>query len=227
MKIWCISDTHGLHDQLIVPDNLDMIIHAGDISNSPNSRENIIECQDFLNWYENLKCENKFLVPGNHDVSFERNLISPLDLEFRGITSTIHGPMAYDGPDMKLALFGSAYTPTYGNWSFMKPRHRIGQLWEDIPTHLDILITHGPPRGVLDLSYSVSNVLEYCGDTALYNRIVKVRPKYHIFGHIHNFKDCRNQGSRTFDGTTYINASCVTDAKFGQGPSSNGVIIDL
>jgi Icc-related predicted phosphoesterase len=224
MKIWCISDTHGKHDQLIVPDRIDMIIHAGDISNPRQLAPSIIECTDFLEWYKHLKPELKILIPGNHDTALERRAVNPKDY---GIICLNHERDVVGKMGKPIQIFGSPYTPTYGDWSFMKARHRIGEMWEDIPTGIDILVTHGPPKHILDLSYDRDNKLDACGDTSLLRAVKRIRPKYHIFGHIHNCDDIWNQGIRVIDGITFINASVVTDGEFNKGPSSNGVIIEI
>ena len=47
---------------------------------------------------------------------------------------------------------------------------------EDIPKDLDILVTHMPPYGILD---------EEMGSLEILNFVLKSKPKYHLFGHIH------------------------------------------
>jgi len=111
----------------------------------------------------------------------------------------------------------------------MKKKGRLSPLWEQIPSDTDFLITHGPPKGILDLSFSPDKNLEYCGDQELMNRIMQLNIKHHCFGHIHKSKGCLNAGSRTLMGlnTQFHNASCVIDGKFNQGLSSFGITIDL
>jgi len=109
----------------------------------------------------------------------------------------------------------------------MKDRSKLDRYWQCIPDDIDVIITHGPPKGILDSSRNPQDVLEFCGDKALLNHVRRVHPKYHIFGHVHNFEDCINQGIRIVEDITFVNASCVTDRKFDQGPSSHGVVIEL
>ena len=67
MRIVCISDTHGFHHGLELPE-ADLIIHAGDISR--RGRRN--EIMDFLNWYGQLDYQHKVFIAGNHDFFFEK-----------------------------------------------------------------------------------------------------------------------------------------------------------
>lgn len=223
MKIFAISDTHGLHEQLIIPDGIDMIIHAGDVSNYRDSDRNSNEVALFLNWYESLDIKHKILIAGNHDTSIERRIMNPRD--FKSITYLEHESAEIDG----IRFFGSPYTPTFNDWSFMKARHNMFELWEAIPQNTDVLITHGGPWGILDLSINHKNEYEVVGDKSLGKRVLIVNPMYHIFGHIHNCEEIKNAGTRTIGNrpTTYINASCVTDGQFKLGLTSNGHVFEI
>lgn len=65
MKIICIGDTHNKHKELIVPIG-DVIIHAGDFTESGTRRETL----DFLRWFAELPHPHKILIAGNHDFFF-------------------------------------------------------------------------------------------------------------------------------------------------------------
>ena len=65
MKIVLISDTHGLHDKILLPQG-DMIIHAGDVSNKGTYGE----VTSFLHWFKNLPFKHKVFIAGNHDFIF-------------------------------------------------------------------------------------------------------------------------------------------------------------
>ncbi len=224
MKILAISDTHGFHKDFkeIDFDGIDMIIHAGDESNNRNPIFNIQEAEDFLEWYDDIPVKYKIFIAGNHSTAIEKGLINPRD--YKTITYLEHESINIEG----INIFGSPYTPTFGGWSFMKDRGKLAPIWQSVPTDTDIFIVHGPPKGILDLSYNRENILEYCGDKELYNEILRIQPKYMIFGHIHNFKDCYNSGSKKINGlkTSFHNVSCVTDAKFDLGLTSKGQIIN-
>lgn len=218
MRIWAISDTHGFHDQLIIPDNIDGVIHAGDFTNERNVKYNTEEYLKFKYWWDGLKAPFKVIIAGNHDTAIAD-----------GKVELPEGYLCNSGIVKNgISIFGSPYTPSFGvGWAFNVARNKSAQVWELIPYDMDIVVTHGPPFGILDLTERYGGALEMCGDKSLLNRIKQVKPKYHIFGHIHDCGSCINHGMLTRNGTTFINASVVTDRKFNQGPSSNGVIIDL
>jgi len=224
LKTWFISDTHMQHHSLIVPKDIDCVIHAGDSTNFYELYKNQLEFENFINWFSNLPVKNKILIAGNHDVwaTKKYNVDKVKEL---GIHYLEHEYMELEGR----LIFGSPYTPTFGNWHFMKDRSKLSQYWEVLIPNIDILITHGAPKGILDLSHNSNHVLEYCGDGALRKAIFKTQPKYHVFGHIHDSENCYNSGVCTLSNikTTFINASCVTDGKFDKGCSSNGQIIHL
>jgi len=248
MKIWHISDTHGFHKQLTVPEGIDLVIHTGDCSNRMDPYENEWEVKDFLMWYEQVPIPNKIFIPGNHDTSIERNLVTAGDFTTRGIHLLNHDWIGIDlnsgwkslansnkigstvVPSKTIKIFGSPYTPTYGQWAFMKSRETINRFWEQIPEGMDIVGVHGPCKGILDLSYNRRNELEFCGDSALRKHILnRVKPKYFLSGHIHNFEDIINTGFRHLPdyGITFSNAAGVTDRKFDRGITFNGNVFEF
>lgn len=222
MKIWMISDTHGLHKQLQVPKGIDIVIHGGDSTNYYHLIDNQVEFHDFKNWFMNLPIKNKILIAGNHD-AWATKLYNVEDLKSQDIIYLEHEVAVVEG----LTIFGSPYTPTFGNWYFNKDRGKIARYWEILGTNIDILVTHGPPKGILDLTENRDYSLEQCGDSALYKKIMEIKPKFHIFGHIHDFKGCRNAGMLKRDGITFINAAVVEDGRFERGPINNGHIIEI
>jgi len=220
-KILFISDTHGFHNQLVIPEGVDMIIHAGDVANYKDPARNANEVLDFIEWYESLKIEYKIWIAGNHDTSIEKKLVLPKELCKTSIYLE-HESIEIEG----IKIFGSPYTPAFCNWAFNVRRDRLHEYWEAIPNDCDILITHGPPKGVLDLAYGDMG-FDRCGDLALLKAIKRKTISYAVSGHIHNNEDIVNAGTCTQRGinTIFINASCVTDGKFNQGLTSHGEII--
>jgi hypothetical protein len=104
--------------------------------------------------------------------------------------------------DTMIKIWGSPWQPEFHNWAFNLPRgERIKEKWDMIPMNTDILITHGPPMGKLDyVPYDNVNV----GCEELLIRIQEVKPKIHVFGHIHEGY------GYVFDGNThYINAAVL------------------
>jgi hypothetical protein len=225
MKIWHISDTHTYHDLLKIPDGIDMVIHSGDCSNPRDPYNNEPEVREFLGWYKSLPIEHKIYVAGNHDTSIEKGLVQPIEFAEAGILYLEDDLIDIEG----VLIYGNPYTPNFGNWAFMKDRVKLDRYWpQAIPSYVDILVTHGPPKGILDKSYSRDRIFEMCGDKSLLNRVLEVQPAYHLFGHIHNHKDIINAGIQKLSkyDTWFSNGSVVTDGKFGF-LSSNGNIFEI
>lgn len=230
MRILHISDTHQFHQQMPINrfEGIDIVIHSGDCSNVYNPVLNSIEVTGFIAWYRTVPVKYKIYVAGNHDTSIERRMITHKNFEEAGIIYLENEDITIDG----IKFYGSPYTPTFGNWAFMKAREKINRVWEAIPDDTDVLIVHGPPKGVRDLSYDREGNLEFCGCSALMKRCwaLKDTLKLVVFGHIHNMDGVEtNQGishySRT--PTVFSNAACVHDGRFDKGLTSFGNIIEL
>ena len=225
MKIWHISDTHTLHGLLEIPKGIDMVIHSGDCSNPRDPYNNEPEVRRFIDWFSELPIQHKIYVAGNHDTSIEKRFVTKADFTDNGIHYIENETIVIDG----IKIFGSPHTPQFGQWAFMKARNKLERVWKKaIDDDSDIVICHGAPKGVLDLSYDVNRLLERCGDKSLMNRVKEVKPKLMLFGHIHNTKDIVNAGTRTVYGldTIFSNGSVVTDGKFGK-LTSNGNIFEI
>ena len=225
MKIWHISDTHANHRQLIVPDEIDCVIHSGDFSNYKEVGLNEPETRDFLIWYGNLEIKHKVLIAGNHDA-----MAAKMTREFKELCSYYN--IIYLENDYATVegfkIFGSPNTPNFGDWYFMKDRGKLNAHWDKVDDDVDIFVVHGPPKGILDLSYDRAGNIEMCGDKSLYNHMIRIQPKLCLFGHVHNCKDLQNEGTYKMGGfpTIYSNGSVVTDGKMGK-ITSNGNIFNL
>jgi len=225
MKIWQIGDTHTYHDLLEIPKDIDVVIFSGDCSNPRDPYSNEPEVRNFIEWFKCLPIKYKIFVAGNHDSSIEKGLVTRKDFTENNIIYLENEHVVVEG----VKIFGSPYTPSFNNWSFMKERHKLDRIWDNaIDNDSDIIVVHGPPKGILDLSYDRDNKLENCGDKSLWNKVQIVKPKLMLFGHIHNNKDIINAGTRTVGGLDIVfsNGSVVTDGKFGK-LSSNGNILEI
>jgi len=228
MKILHISDTHAFHGFYPMDrfEGINLVIHSGDCSNYMNPYKNKEEVLNFLEWYKNVPVANKIYVAGNHDTSIEKGLVTKSDFTDNGIIYLENEGTEIEG----LKIWGSPHTPSFGNWAFMKARHKLHSVWENIPDDTDILIVHGPPKGIRDLSFNREHVLEYCGCSALLKRCKKLNLKLMCFGHIHNSEDVEtNQGVSEYANINgiYSNAACVFDGRFDKGLISYGNIIEL
>jgi len=190
MKVVCLSDTHGAHNEITLPHG-DLLIHAGDFTNVGYESEIIA----FNSWLHKQPFAHKVVVAGNHDCLFETDrkmaevlLSSAIYLQDNEIT--ING----------VRIYGTPWTPMFNNWAFMKEDVGLEERFRIIPDGLDILISHGPAKTILDRDNSGMSV----GSGALLSRLLnmKKKPRFHIFGHIHE-----SYGQREEDGTTHFNVS--------------------
>lgn len=219
MRIWCISDTHCQHGGLVVPD-CDAIIHAGDEANSRDVTSNLVESCRFFEWYSSL-APKKYFIPGNHSVAMQAGLV-PMHV-WLDVMALVHNDYFMTN---KLLVFGSPYTPAWGeSWAYMRKRHRMSDVWDTVPLDTDILVTHGPPKGVLDITHDRdTKALIQVGCSSLRKKVAEIKPRYHIFGHIHDEKGISNAGVFERDGTKFVNCS-VCDNRGNL--INNGVLIDV
>lgn len=203
MKIWFISDTHNKHEDL-KPPKVDLVIHCGDESESGNASMNEPESRRFLEWYSALDIPTKIFVPGNHSTAIEQGLIRKED--YPKITFLIHAQTEWN----EFKIFGSPYTPRFFDWAYMKERKDLDVVWQSIPDDIDILITHGPPKGILDVTRDMdSGEPVHVGSKSLCRHVLeRIKPTIHAFGHIHDEKAFINYGSVTRAETHFINCSC-------------------
>jgi len=193
MQITTISDTHGLHHQLQLPGG-DLLIHAGDVCIRGTQQE----ADNFIEWFEKQPYTNKVFIAGNHDFFFE-------DFSQDEIQKALPKNMYYlNDSEIEIEgikIWGSPITPEFHNWAFNRMRgSEIEKHWELIPNDTNILITHGPPYGILDKTFQNSHV----GCVNLLEKLEIVQPKYHIFGHIHESCGWVKKGN-----TTFINTSAL------------------
>jgi Icc-related predicted phosphoesterase len=196
VRIICISDTHGQHSDLRVPDG-DILIHAGDFMTYGKAFREAI---DFNAWLGRLPHRHKIVIAGNHDWLFETHPIPARDLITNGIYLEDSG-VELDG----LKFWGSPVQPPFNNWAFNVERgDAIRQHWDKIPMGTDVLVTHGPPFGILDQSRPMT---PHLGCEELAKIVEKIAPRLHLFGHIHGGHGC----VRGANGSEFVNASVLNE----------------
>ena len=211
MKITFISDTHSKHNQVTssLPGG-DVLIHAGDISNKGHRSE----IQDFIKWFSTIEnYTHKIFIAGNHDFGCQDEVLAVEELlrlnpgsEYLYDDIFLIGDESDDYDDM-VKVWGSPWQPEFYNCAFNLPRQgaELKAVWNMIPSDVDILVTHGPPNGHLDyVDYAKQNV----GCELLRDRIDLIKPKIHVFGHIHS-----SYGYK-FDGTTHFFNAAVLDERY-------------
>jgi len=216
-KITLISDTHTKHNQLSTTKSLrksdqpldlpggDILIHAGDFMSSGYGS---YEAEEFFKWFDGINnYDTKIFIAGNHDRIMEdepewvqRTLPGYKTIEY---LQDEDKSLYYIDKDSSIKLYGSPWQPEFCNWAFNLPRNgeEMKARWDAIPDNTDILITHGPPFGYQDIPGGHSIRV---GCEMLRYRVDEIKPKIHVFGHIHEGY------GYVFDGNThYINAAVL------------------
>lgn len=226
MRMVCVSDTHELHRELILPDG-DILIHAGD-STYVGDPEKLA---DFIDWLSSQPHKHKVFIAGNHEVTLDKDLDEKYIArrfgmvgDFQAIRDFVSRPregvhylldqeIEIDG----LRIYGAPWQPSFGGWGFNRARGtHISEKWKKIPSGIDILVTHGPAYGKRDLL----DTYERVGCLDLLREIEeRIKPRVHVFGHIHN-----GYGVSESEGVVYINASsCGEDYTIRNKP----IVYDL
>ena len=157
-SVFAFSDTHGSHRLLKVPEDVDIVICAGDAVEDDLKGG---EYEDFIEWFSSLSARWKIFVPGNHELSFWVGQAEKIvrQMNEKGIIVLEDAVEECDAVVIA-SISGNATIDDV-----------------DIPDDIDILVTHNPPYGILD---------EDMGSVNLLNFILKAKPRYHLFGHIHS-----------------------------------------
>jgi Icc-related predicted phosphoesterase len=197
MIVNCISDLHGDYD--ISTEPCDLLLVAGDVTRTGA----LEEFYSFIDWLDIQPAKNKVFVAGNHDWCLETQLSRALEKikeKQPNIFYLQEQHIVIDG----FKIFGSPFTPQYGMWSFMYHISYSANMWKKIEPDTDIILTHGPPNGILDAVPDGfnSNHFRNAGCPHLYKRVMEIKPKLHVFGHIHE-----GYGERIRDGVVFVNCS--------------------
>lgn len=199
-----------LHQQWITPPEGDILFICGDSTWQGTAKE-VHNFKDWLN-EQRSRYKHRVFVAGNHD----------FNCEFWGPTLAEETDSIYledSGCElMGLKIYGSPITPTFGQWHFMKDRgDDIRKTWDKIPEGLSILLTHGPPFGILDWA---PRSKESVGCWDLLDIVKKRKPQVHCFGHLHF------DGGKTLDrfGIKFINAAVCNEE---YSPENDVIVVEL
>jgi predicted phosphodiesterase len=205
IRLVFLSDTHGYHDISVPPG--DVLVHAGDGCRGGS----LDEARAWAEFLHRQPHRHKIFIAGNHDRSFEADIEGSRAL-FEGLD------FLHDSGCERLGVrfWGSPWQPWFCSWAFNLPRGpELAAKWALIPDATDVLVTHGPPIGILDRNYEDDPV----GCEELRLAVARVRPRIHVFGHIHE-----GYGTAQQDGTLFINASICTLA---YRPTNPPIVVDL
>ncbi|KLU89540.1 hypothetical protein MAPG_08511 [Magnaporthiopsis poae ATCC 64411] len=200
-----ISDTHGLEfpEESRPTERVDVVLHCGDLTEGSS----VDEYHTTLRLLQKIDAPLKLVIAGNHDVTLDeravRRLVQetfpPLDLDLAvkessevraimtGEDATKHSIHFLEEGTHKftlangaaLTVYASPYTPAFGNGAYQFEPDDGHDF--TIPPDVDVAMTHGPPRGILDRVPGSGSV----GCKLLFEAIERSRPRLHCFGHIH------------------------------------------
>lgn len=177
VKITHISDTHGYHNNLHLNGG-DILIHSGDILDF----NKLISNESTIEWLHRTPYTHKIIIPGNHDLGL-LELKLPEDI------------IILDNKTVE--LLGVKFYGVSANLIEPNSLHNFNQLSETeiqfLDVSPDILITHGPPKGIFDIKQNRS-----IGSTTLLNFVKSRKPKYHLFGHAHHWRGIHNDSNTIF-----------------------------
>lgn len=192
--ICIISDTHNQHEKLELP-KADWIIHAGDMTSTGKHAE----IANFMEWFSKTDYSKRIIIAGNHDFLFETGPYMAKTLIPENVIYLESSGIEIDG----IKIYGEPRQPRFFNWAFNVDRGQaIKKYWDAIPDDTQILITHGPAYGMLDMT--IEGDLTGCED--LRNRLSELKElKLMCCGHIHEARG----DFRFADGQLIINASVL------------------
>ncbi|GHT19016.1 hypothetical protein AGMMS4957_02370 [Bacteroidia bacterium] len=154
--IFAFADTHGKHREINIPSDTDIVVFAGDACEAGDQEQ----LTDFFDWFAALPVKHKLFVPGNHDLPFEFSPEFAVRMVPRNVTFIEQGEITLDG----IRFYVLPVRP----W-LHEPL--------PLPSGVDVLITHGAPKGILDGGGQGCPILMELVDAA--------HPQIHLFGHSH------------------------------------------
>jgi Icc-related predicted phosphoesterase len=214
IRIVCISDSHTKHHEIEMPPG-DLLLVAGDFT----GRGMVREIEDFDSWLGQQDYPVRIVVAGNHDELFEAKPRAARELlkhaKYLEDTEITLRPSQFGQQgDWEITVYGTPWQPRFYDWAFNLDRggNELRGKWRKIPTHVDILVTHGPPSGVMDKDYRGDRA----GCELLRDELERIRPRLHVFGHLHSIQGIVRgkdwEGNPGRPGTVYVNASMCNDS---------------
>lgn len=214
MNIDITSDLHGNFPELL---GGDLLIIAGDLTATHTETE----FREFFHWLLDQEYRKVVFIGGNHDSFMEKNDFQWfMNITGQEIVYLCDSGTEFDG----LKIWGTPYTHWFHGVNpsckaFMKADRDLKPYWDKIPRDTDILITHSPPRGVLDnvrrrtLDENGNPIWESenVGSKTLRKQLGRVKPKLWVFGHIHGGYGELKTTTLSGDDYHFVNASHVNE----------------
>ena len=189
------------------------MFHAGDFTKEGTESE----IKEFNDWLGEIKSQFKaiIVIGGNRDLSLDSDypgtkISSSRKGKGRGFLSNATHVLETETVEvLGVTIFGSPHTPHIPKISKMAFGRERGEesksVWDKIEEGTDVVMAHGPPHGVLDRTFFGMSV----GCEELRKAVDRVKPKFCVFGHIH--EDCGVAvNSDTNEVTIFINAASVS-----------------
>lgn len=197
VKIVHLSDTHL---RPFNPEPGDILVHSGDALNYGN----LEELTKFRSQLEAVHKNYKHIlfIAGNHDRIFEEapSLAEEFLLEkIPNLHILNNKSIELEG----LKFYGESSQPFFCNWAFnVEDTHKLYDIYAQIPDDVNVLITHCPPKGILDSVYG-----ESVGSIELKAHLPRLKQlKAHLWGHIHY-----SYGLEQVNGIYYSNAAACNE----------------
>ncbi|KAJ4326310.1 hypothetical protein N0V84_003176 [Fusarium piperis] len=204
-----LSDTHGLRFQedRRPHELVDVAIHCGDITDDSK----LHDFKQTIELLKEIDAPLKIVIAGNHDFSlddlaFEQKIVEASRLAQEDLEDSIKTEYGDYGDARRLfdehedtwfleegshqfalangallRVYASPYTPTTGNssdWGFQySGAHDFA-----IEKGTDIVVTHGPPHGIMDMTTERQRI----GCPRLFAAVARAQPRLHCFGHVHS-----------------------------------------
>lgn len=254
LRIVCLSDTHDRHGELGSVPTGDILLHAGDWS----TQGTVDEEASFRSFMEALPHRHKIFINGNHERVCAQSTKEEIQNRFPGCTYLEDDAVEVEG----VKIYGS---PWCDIGAYFARGEDAAAKWAAIPEDIDILLTHLPPSGILDLAHEpfvsgaeapppppaawnvpeevmTSNLRlslmdairktkpkeddptrrtcgccgaihpdrQHWGGPELRERVERIAPPVHVFGHVHEQRGFERRGH-----TLFLNAACYDELPQG------------
>lgn len=189
MKLVATSDIHGARPE--IPE-CDALLIAGDVCPVDASHEPVYQREwlrtTFATWLRGLDTDRVIWIAGNHDFACQE---PDFDLIVQEISESVGYPsveylqdtsttIEHSGGTLK--VWGSPWVPNLRSWAFYSTdaafRLHAANIRDE---QADILLLHGPPKGIRD---SIS-LYGHVGAPHTASAIQQALPRLVVFGHIH------------------------------------------